>query len=183
VFSKLAAGSNPAEIVVSLKLDPVVVHGLHETYARMSKSLLLSASQREEVERVLGPMRTGADLVRAIGNLIEKVSAEAQRPPAGDDDGEVDLGTVLDPETGQHRKLAREEVEGGLEALRARWRRFARSSTPVSSAASESGAAKGEAESSSDSSPPSTEAGRSSGRPDGGDAQAGGPDKEDAGPR
>jgi hypothetical protein len=119
-FSRFEKGEGAARVVISMRLNPMLVRDLRRTYDGMTRELTVSAADRHEIERLVGrPIAGARDIVAIIAQIARSSPGRTTLDSSPPDD--EDYGAVVDPETGEKRVLTKEEAERSMSALAKLW--------------------------------------------------------------
>jgi hypothetical protein len=120
-FQLFEQGRSEREVVVALKQPPRVVHGLKAEHEAMGGGLQLTGACLDGVRGLLG-LTTGAlsadDMLSAMKDRLRLQYQLGFRDGAIDGD---DLGEVVDPETGESRRLTPETADQAMRSARDLW--------------------------------------------------------------
>jgi hypothetical protein len=121
-FSRFEKGEGAARVVIDLRLNPMLVRDLRRTYDGMTRELTVSATDRQEIERLVGRPIVGArDIIAVLSQLARSRSSAARAMPEATLPGDEDYGAVVDPKTGEKRILTKEDAERNMSSLTRLW--------------------------------------------------------------
>jgi len=109
-------------VVIALKQAPALVRSLRAEYDAMAASLTVTPETLTRLERIVRtPIRDEGRLLSMIENLGERVRGEYERGyKAGLEDAQ-DAGEIVDPETGEKRRLNPAEMATRAREAEGRW--------------------------------------------------------------
>jgi hypothetical protein len=121
-FESFRDGKSLPEVVIVLKQSPGVIRELRTEYDAMAACLTLGPASLDRMAEILRARpRDEAHLVELVLDLRGRVQREYQR---GHEDGLAeanDLGEIVDPSTGQKRRLERYDIENAAKKTATHW--------------------------------------------------------------
>jgi hypothetical protein len=130
-FESFRGAKSLPEVVIALKQTPGVIRRLRVEYDAMAGCLTLGPASRDRLAEILRVRPCDeTHLVELVSNLLDRLQREYQR---GHEDGLAeagDLGEIVDPSTGQRRRLEQDDVEIAARRVAEHWTDGAKGSKP-----------------------------------------------------
>jgi hypothetical protein len=112
-------------VAIQLKRSAPTILSLRKEYDSLAGTVSFSREHRDRLMSILGaPTHDPEVVVARVAALAARVRGAGARDHR-DDEGDEDLGEVVDLATGERRGISQQSADEAIAALRARWRQDA----------------------------------------------------------